>query len=151
MVAGRYTLLEQPAAAELLPATLEFGVDVIAVGVFNSGVLATSSPSAGDSYEYGAMPPEVLARAVLLAECCREHGVELPHAAIQFAMAHPAVVNVTVGAASPDHLRQAAAWASTPVPDSLWAHVAEHGLITLGDSIAGSSPDPTTPERTPWL
>ena len=37
MLAGRYTLLEQPALDELLPACEKYGVSVLNVGVFNSG------------------------------------------------------------------------------------------------------------------
>jgi D-threo-aldose 1-dehydrogenase len=40
MLASRYTLLEQGALDDLLPACLERGVSVVAAGVFNS----TSSP-----------------------------------------------------------------------------------------------------------
>ena len=40
MVAGRYTLLEQPALDELLPLCEQRGIGVVAAGVFNSGLLA---------------------------------------------------------------------------------------------------------------
>ncbi len=41
MLAGRYTLLEQPAAAELLPLCMERSVGIVNVGVYNSGLLAS--------------------------------------------------------------------------------------------------------------
>ena len=63
MIAGRYTLLEQPAAEELLPACLENGVRVVDAAVFNSGLLATNTPAADASYNYAAVPAEVLERA----------------------------------------------------------------------------------------
>ena len=40
MLAGRYTLLDQGALDDVLPAALEHGKSVVAVGVFNSGLLA---------------------------------------------------------------------------------------------------------------
>ncbi|HJG91529.1 MAG TPA: aldo/keto reductase, partial [Brachybacterium massiliense] len=40
MLSGRYTLLEQTQADELLEACLEHGVGIVAVSVFNSGLLA---------------------------------------------------------------------------------------------------------------
>ena len=43
MVAGRYTILEQGALDELLPAAVERGVSVLVGGVMNSGVLASPS------------------------------------------------------------------------------------------------------------
>src|SRR5690606_20348026 len=45
MVAGRYTLLEQPAAADVLPACAERGTGVVAASVFNSGLLAQTTPT----------------------------------------------------------------------------------------------------------
>jgi len=45
MVAGRYTLLEQPALDELLPLCVSRGVSVMAAGVFNSGILASPKPA----------------------------------------------------------------------------------------------------------
>ena len=44
MLAGRYTLLEQPALDDLLPACQARGVSVLNVGVFNSGLLAKDWP-----------------------------------------------------------------------------------------------------------
>ena len=46
MVAGRYSLLEQPALLDLLPAAAARGVSIVAAGVFNSGLLATDRPAA---------------------------------------------------------------------------------------------------------
>jgi D-threo-aldose 1-dehydrogenase len=41
MLAGRYTLLEQPALDDLPPLCERRGISVLNVGVFNSGLLAT--------------------------------------------------------------------------------------------------------------
>jgi D-threo-aldose 1-dehydrogenase len=45
MVAGRYTLLDQSALHEVLPAAEEHRTRVVAVSVFNSGVTATDPPT----------------------------------------------------------------------------------------------------------
>ena len=58
MLAGRYTLLEQPALDDLLPACAERGVSVVAAGVFNSGVLAAPRPAEGARYDYAPASPE---------------------------------------------------------------------------------------------
>ncbi|MEU4746825.1 aldo/keto reductase, partial [Actinosynnema sp. NPDC023658] len=63
MLAGRYTLLEQPAAAEFLPLCVERGVDVAVAGVFNSGLLARHDVPDSATYDYGPAPAELLARA----------------------------------------------------------------------------------------
>ncbi|MEU7874816.1 aldo/keto reductase, partial [Dactylosporangium sp. NPDC049140] len=100
MVAGRYTLLEQPAGETLLPACAAAGVAVLAAGVFNSGLLAEDVPRAGLHYEYGDAPPDLIRRAADLAEACREFGTTLPAAALSFPGRHPAVTAVVVIAVS---------------------------------------------------
>jgi D-threo-aldose 1-dehydrogenase len=121
MLSGRYTLLEQPAAAELLPACLANGVRVVAVSVYNSGALSEDVPRPDLPYEYGAMPPEVLERITRLAELCSRHGTTLPTAALHFPLRHPAVASVVVGAHSADQVRQNAARYAAAVPEALWA------------------------------
>jgi D-threo-aldose 1-dehydrogenase len=121
MLAGRYTLLERSAEDELLPACLERGVRIVAAGVFNSGLLAR--PRADARYDYGTVPPDVLARARALAEVCARHGVQLPAAALQFPLRHPAVASVCVGARSPEQIVRSAEWFATPIPDELWVEL----------------------------
>jgi D-threo-aldose 1-dehydrogenase len=129
MVAGRYTLLEQPAAAELLPECRERGVDVVVAGAFNSGLLSTSAPGPGAYYEYGPAPADVIAKAQRLAAVCAEHGVDLPVAALQFPLREPVVRSVVLGATDPAHIRENVERVAAAVPDELWAHLAAEGLI----------------------
>lgn len=129
LVAGRYTLLEQSAAEVLLPECAARGVEVLVAGVFNSGLLATPRPMPGDRYEYAAAPPALLARARELAARCAVHGVELPAAALQFPLRHPAVARVVLGAADAEQVRHNVRRAAEPVPEALWAALTECGLV----------------------
>jgi D-threo-aldose 1-dehydrogenase len=129
MLPGRYTLLEAPAQDVVLPLCEEKGVGIVNVAVFNSGLLATPEPSESSPYEYRKVPPDKLRRAQELARACREVGVELPTAALQFSARHPAVVSVVVGADTPEQIRQNAERMSAPVPDELWQVLAERGLL----------------------
>lgn len=129
MLAGRYTLLEQPALAELLPECLDSGIRVVNAAVFNSGLLATPEPQPDAHYEYLAVPPDVLQRARELARVCAEFGVELPAAALQYPLRHPAVSTVVVGAHSPEQIRQNTARMAVGIPEALWTRLAERGLI----------------------
>ncbi|QEO13362.1 aldo/keto reductase [Agromyces intestinalis] len=129
MIAGRYTLLEQPAAADLLPLCLERGVGVVSAAPYNSGLLATDDPGAGAHYNYGEAPAEVLERARALASACRELGVPLPVAAIHFPLQHPAVRAVVAGTARADAVRENLARMARPVPDAFWSDLREAGLI----------------------
>ncbi len=98
MVAGRYTLLEQPAAERLLPLCDTNGISVLNAGVFNTGLLAADDPGPDARYEYVAVPPESLTRARALAATARRFGTTLPQAALAFAAAPPSVASVVVGA-----------------------------------------------------
>lgn len=129
MVAGRYTLLEQPALAELLPECRERGVEVVAAGVFNSGALAQAIPSPDAPYEYGSMPDGVYRRVLALAESCAAHGSDLPTAALAFPFLHPAVTSVVVGARSPEQVTDTLARCATPVPRALWEALGRDGLL----------------------
>ncbi|MGF6822028.1 D-threo-aldose 1-dehydrogenase [Microbacterium sp. ZKA21] len=132
MVAGRYTLLEQPAAADVLPACDETGTGIVAASVFNSGLLAQGEPRRDGRYEYGALPDELWDRLVRIAGICRAHDVPLPAAAIQFPLQASAVRSVVVGGSRPAQLRQNAEYAALGIPADLWAELADEGLIPGG-------------------
>ena len=98
LIAGRYSLLDQKALEGLLPAALERNVDIIAAGVFNSGILA--NPVKGATYDYVPASDELLAKAVRIREVLDGHKVSLTSAALQFPLRHPAVKSVLVGCRS---------------------------------------------------
>ena len=129
MIAGRYTLLEQPALDDLLPLCEARGVGVVAAAPYNSGLLATDEPGAGAHYDYGDVPDDVLRRARELADACRRHGVSLPVAAIRYPLRHPAVRTVVVGSARATSVRENLGRAATNVPEPVWAALRDEGLI----------------------
>lgn len=129
MVAGRYTLLEQPAAAEVLPACDERGTGIVAASVFNSGLLAQSEPRRDGRYEYGQLPDELWDRLVRIAAVCADHGVPLPAAAIQYPLRAASVRSVVVGGSRPAQLQQNAEYAALEIPEGLWTNLAAEGLI----------------------
>ncbi|HZC33665.1 MAG TPA: aldo/keto reductase, partial [Candidatus Bathyarchaeia archaeon] len=102
LLAGRYTLLDQDALAELLPLCLERDIAILIGGVMNSGVLADPRP--GSRFNYVPASAEVVERARRLAAVCDRHGVPLRAAAIQFPLAHPAVRSLIAGVRRIDHL-----------------------------------------------
>lgn len=129
MLAGRYTLLEQPALSELLPLCVERRVPVVAVGVFNSGLMSRPEVADDARYDYVGAPAHLIARARRLATVCRGHGVVLPHAALQFPFGHPAVAAVAVGLRTAEQVRQCAAWMKEPLPAGLWDELRAEGLL----------------------
>jgi D-threo-aldose 1-dehydrogenase len=129
MVAGRYTLADQSAADDVLPACHENNVRVVAAAVFNSGLLATDRPRPDSLFDYASTPAEVLDRVNHIAAVCREHDVALPVAALHFPLRDPAVVGVVAGAATPDQARANAAALQTVLPEDLWAALQTEGLV----------------------
>jgi D-threo-aldose 1-dehydrogenase len=140
LLAGRYTLLEQ-GALDVLRSAQRHGVDVVIGGVFNSGLLARSEVPDDANYDYERAPADVLARARAAARVCATHGVPLPAAAIQFVLAHPAVVSVLIGAASVGELTEDLRYADLPIPDELWSALRAEGLI------AEAAPTPSRGDR----
>jgi D-threo-aldose 1-dehydrogenase len=138
MVAGRYTLLEQPALDAVLPACQRRGISVLLAGVYNSGLLAVETPDETRTYEYAAVPADVLARARAVAAVCGRHGVALPRAALAFAAAHPCVASVVIGADNPDQVRSNAARHAAPLPPAdLWAELVAEGLLRPDAPVPG--------------
>lgn len=124
LLAGRYTLLEQASMAPLMDRCARGGTRVVIGGPFNSGILA-----GGATFDYEQAPAHVVQRVNAIAALCREFAVPLQAAALQFPMAHPAVVSCIPGAHDAGQLRQNAAWFAQPVPDGLWEALKHNGLL----------------------
>ncbi|WP_461156269.1 aldo/keto reductase [Saccharopolyspora tripterygii] len=124
MLAGRYTLLDD-SGEPLLAECARRGVPVLAAGVFNGGLLATDDPAGNAVYDYRPASPELVAEAQRVGEICHAHGVALPQAAIAHAARHPAVASVVLGARTPQEVRRNAELFRAPVPNALWADLAD--------------------------
>ena len=119
LIALRYTLLDQSAATDLLPAALKKGVSVIAGGVFNSGIL--TSPKAGATFNYEPASPEVLARAQKIEKFFRDRGVSLTQAALQYPMQHPAISAILVGCRSAAEVTSNIALYTNKIDSQIWS------------------------------
>jgi len=135
LLAGRYSLLEQPALATFLPLMEKRNIGVILGGVFNSGILATGAIP-GARYDYAPAPPEIMERVAKMESACRRHDTPLRRAALHFALGHPAVSSLVLGAVSPNEVAEQVADLSSPPPTALWADLVSEGLL---------SPDAPTP------
>jgi D-threo-aldose 1-dehydrogenase len=129
MLAGRYTLLDQSALDDLLPACQDRGVSVVAAAVFNSGLLAQLRPAAGAMFEYRIAAAAELERANRIANICAVHGVSLPQAAMAFPLAHPAVAGIVVGMRSAQEVRENVDCFTAEVPAQLWTDLRSQGLL----------------------
>jgi D-threo-aldose 1-dehydrogenase len=122
LVAGPYTLLDQSAQAELLPACIERNVSVIIGSVYHSGLLA--NPRLGLE-TLRSVEPLIVARILQLQRICATYDVPLRAAALQYPARHPAVVSTLVGLRSVAELDDNLAMASYAIPDELWTEVAD--------------------------
>lgn len=118
LIAGRYSLLDQSAESDLLPAALKRNVSVIVGGVFNSGILA--NPIVGSTYDYAPAGSGILARALAIKEVLREFDVDIAQAALQFPLQHPAVKSVLVGCRSGMEVLENIGNFNKFVPDDAW-------------------------------
>lgn len=128
MIAGRLTLAEQPVSSGVLPSCRLNDSDVVAAGVFNSGLLASDDPRSA-RYEYGAVPPSVAERVERIAVICANHGVPLPTAALQYPLRVDRVRAVVVGSSRPEQIAQNASRMNAALPEALWDELREAGLL----------------------
>lgn len=137
LLAGRYSLLEQPAQETFLPLAEERNIGVILGGVFNSGILATG-PVPGARYNYAEAPPEIMDQVRKIETVCREHNTPLRTAALKFVFAHPAVSSVVLGAAHPSEVTSQLEDFRNSVPSELWADLRSQGLVDAGIPVPDS-------------
>ena len=128
MMAGRYSLLIQNGMAEFLPLAIEKKMGVMLAGVFNSGILATGAIP-GAKFDYASAPPEIMERVRKIEAICAAHRTPIRRAALQFAMAHPAVVSVVLGAVKPEEIEANAADGEELAPAGLWSDLKAAGVL----------------------
>ena len=136
LMAGRYSLLEQPALAEVLPMAQQKNIGVMLGGVFNSGILATG-PIAGARYNYTPAPPEIIAKVQKIERVCQAHGVPLATAAMHFPLGHPAVSSLALGAVAPDEVSRNVVAIKRSVPAALWSDLKAERLLDASAPIPG--------------
>jgi len=137
LLAGRYSLLEQPALAEFLPLAARQGIGVMLGGVFNSGILATGAVL-GAKYNYRDAPPDILDRVARIERVCAAHHTALPTAALHFALGHPAVASLVLGGQAPQEVERNVAALSSKVPDGLWRDLKAEHLLDADAPVPGS-------------
>ena len=121
LIAGRYSLLDISAAAELLPECERRGVGVLAGGVFNSGILADPQP--GARYDYRPAAPGLVERAQRIRAVCASHGLPIGAAAIAFTLRHPAITAAVIGARTAEEITEDVGYLAYEVPDALLAEL----------------------------
>ncbi|MBN9499521.1 MAG: aldo/keto reductase [Alphaproteobacteria bacterium] len=128
MLAGRYTLLDTTAHAELLPICEKKSISILLAAPYHSGILATGAV-AGAKYWYADAPQDVLDRVRKIEAVCARHGVSLQAAATQFPLLHPRIASIAAGYRSTDEVRAALKACAAEIPSAMWRELKAAGLI----------------------
>jgi D-threo-aldose 1-dehydrogenase len=136
LVAMPYTLIEHQSLHSGMARCLERGISVIIGAPFASGILVTGSGGTA-KYGYANAPAEVQQKVKGLEAACARHKVPLPAAALQFVLAHPAVVSVIPGAARAAEVRQNLGHLEQAIPDDFWSDLKATGLIDKDAPVPG--------------
>jgi D-threo-aldose 1-dehydrogenase len=115
---NRYTLLDR-SAEPLLDVAADRGVALLNAAPYGSGILA-KGPDAYARYAYREAPQGMVEKVRKMQEACREFGVPLAAAALQFSLNEPRVVSTIVGVSRPERVGQTLDLAAHQIPGELW-------------------------------
>ncbi|CAN7679323.1 aldo/keto reductase [Rhizobium sp. LjRoot254] len=125
LMAGRYTLLDRSAEAELLPLCRKRGTSFVIGGVFNSGILATG-PVEGATFDYMEAKPDVRAKVAAMEKIAKDAGTDLASAALHFPFQEPVVASVLLGTAKASSLQRNLVALEKPFDASIYPRFEPH-------------------------
>lgn len=124
--ATQYTLLDhEDTLRRMMPEVEQSNSNIVVGAPYSSGALL-----GGDNYNYGDIPTEIQTKISKLTEVADSHGVSLKAAALQFSLAHPAVVAVIPGSTRPDRIEEDLNALQEKIPEAFWQELIEKQLIS---------------------
>ncbi len=129
LIAGQYTLLDHKNSYEDLKKLSEFNIEILAAGIFNSGVLALGNTSQA-SYNYKKVPIEIFSKIQKIQEICLKYNVSLATAALQFTASHPTITSLVFGAKSDNEVMQNVSSYTQQVPYEFWNELKYKNIIS---------------------
>lgn len=127
LMAGRYTLLDRSAEAELLPLCRKRGTSFVIGGVFNSGIMATG-PIAGATFDYMEAKPDIRTKVAAMEKIAKDAGTDLATAALHFPFEEPVVASVLLGTAKTSSLQRNLEALEKPFDKSLFPRFEPHTI-----------------------
>jgi D-threo-aldose 1-dehydrogenase len=115
----------------ILQKCLDNGVGVVVGGAYNSGILATGAIE-GAKFNYEDASPEIMERTKKLEAVCKEFGITLASAALQFPLGHKAVATVIPGCKSVFEVERSVETIEAEIPQAFWAKLKADGLLPDG-------------------
>jgi D-threo-aldose 1-dehydrogenase len=128
IIAMPYTLLDQSALQKGLKRCVDENISVIIGAPYASGILATG-PGPTARYRYGIAEQPIQDKVRAIQAVAGRHGVSLQAAALQFPLAHPAVVSVIPGGAKPEEVTSNVGYLTESIPPAFWSALKSEGLI----------------------
>jgi D-threo-aldose 1-dehydrogenase len=125
LLAGRYSLLDHKRALQrLMPEALEQNVDIVVGGPYSSGVLA-----GGEHFEYQKASAAVRDQVARIYAVAAQFNVDVKAAALQFALANPAVAAVIPGSSRPGRMVEDLAALKATIPAAFWEEMRRQNLV----------------------
>lgn len=122
LLAGRWTLIDR-SGGDIVERCRVMGVQLVAGGVFNSGLLAADRPAQGGNFDYAPAPASMMERADRAQNLCMAAGLPLKAAAVQFTRRHPGVTTTLLGPRTRAEFDELVALLAPAVPPALWAQL----------------------------
>ncbi len=130
-----YSILTRGIESSVLPTARRYGMGVLTFGPLNSGWLSgRTDPTSGHRSGGRGAPmfdlsqPGVQAKADAvdkLTKLAAEAGLPLPHLAVAFVLAHPAITSVLIGPRRPEHLADLLAGAEVELSEDVLDRIDE--------------------------
>ncbi len=133
-----YNTVSEADSQATLNGAWDRGISVIIGAPFASGILVTGSRSSA-KYGYSDASVEVQKKVRAIEEVCALHKVALPTAALQFPLAHPAVVSIIPGAARPHEVVENINSFQATIRAAFWEELKERGLIDRHSPVPGGA------------
>jgi len=114
-----------------LPRCVKENSSIILGGPYNSGILATGVRREGvvPHYNYEPASTNIINTVAKIEDRCREYNVPLAAAALQFPLAHQAVISVIPGLSSANRVETTVAYMQYDIPADFWLALKSSGLI----------------------
>lgn len=119
---NRMTLLDRSADQLYDEATLR-GMGITNAAPYGGGIL-TDDPRFAHLYAYGPAAPEVIRSADRMREICRDAGIPLAAAALQYSMRDERIHSTVVGISDVDRLQATLELADVPITEETWTALA---------------------------
>ncbi|MFT6991219.1 MAG: D-threo-aldose 1-dehydrogenase [Paraglaciecola sp.] len=131
LLAGRYSLLEQESLESFLPRCVKENSSIVLGGPYNSGILATGVRQEGvvPHYNYEPASESIINKVAKIEDICQEFNVPLAAAALQFPLAHPAIVSVIPGLSSASRVETTVTLMEYDIPSEFWLALQSASLI----------------------